>query len=90
MSLSELIVLESQLKDLLARLSLSLISFLPVALVHIQSGFHLSIGRSDTSVILMNLLDVLLVLLRLLLLLVPQVLNLGLILVLSHPETTDL
>ena len=90
MPLNELIILERELENLLSRCSLRLRRLLPVLLVHIQASFSLSSRRSDVSVVLVNRLDVFLVLLRLLLLIGPEALDLRLELLLSLAERTDL
>ena len=85
-ALCKFISLERQLEDLLSGSPLSLRCLFPVALVHVESSFHLCGCGSHVSIVFMDRLDVFLVRLRFLLLIRPQVLDLSLILFFADSE----
>ena len=90
MPLNIFVVLEGKFKHFLTSSSLRLRGLLPILFVHVETGFSLGRCRSHIAIILMNLLNVLLILLRLLLLVGPQPLDLRLKLLLPRPEAVDL
>ena len=85
-----LVVLEGQLQHFLACSSLSLRCFLPVLFVHVEAGLCLGCCRSHITIVLVNLLNVFLILLRLLFLVGPQPLDLSLKLFFARPKAIDL
>ena len=53
-TLGHFVVLESEFKHFLTGDSFSLSRLLPIALIHVQSGFHLCSSGRDTTVVFMN------------------------------------
>ena len=89
MSLRQLIILEGQFEDFLTRSAFGLRRLFPVVFVHAETSLHLGRCRSDTPIILVDRLNVFLIALRLFLLVTPEVLDFGLVLVLPHPEVPN-
>lgn len=89
MSLGQLIILEGQFEDFLARSAFGLRRLFPVILVHAETCLHLCCCRSDTSIVFVDRLNVFLIALGLLLLVAPKVLDFGLVLVLPNSEVSN-